>query len=104
MEARRTNQLERCSKYIGVSKNGNNWQVLITMNKQKTYCGTFETQIQAALVYDFHSIAFNGVKAKANFSYDKVFIKDMIISYIDNDNKFDPKFFEERVKALLEEE
>jgi len=44
-EVRRSHQQERCSKYIGVSKNGNNWQVLITMKKQKTYCGTFETQV-----------------------------------------------------------
>ena len=101
VDSRRSNVQERCSKYIGVSKNGNNWQVLITMNKQKTYWRTFETQIQAALVYDFYSIAFNRGKAKANFSYGIQFIKDMIQSYFENDNKFDPGLFEGRIKAQL---
>ena len=45
------------SKYRGVSKNGNQWQVLIMINKSKsTYAGTYTTEDFAARVYDFLSI------------------------------------------------
>ncbi|CAI2373797.1 unnamed protein product [Moneuplotes crassus] len=94
---------DRGSKYIGVSKNGNNWQVLITMNKHKTYLGTF-TKIQAALVYDFHSIAFNGAKAKVNFTYTADCVRDMINSYFSNGNKFNPQQFEDRVQDQVDDE
>lgn len=44
------------AKYIGVSKNGNNWQSLIVINNTKVYMGTYKTQQEAATIFDFHSM------------------------------------------------
>jgi len=59
------------SIYIGVSKNGPNWQALITVHKRKTYIGTYATQIEAAKAFDRYSILLNNLTAKTNFSYTK---------------------------------
>ena len=37
-------------------KNGENWQVLINYGKFKKYIGTFSSEKQAAITYDFYSI------------------------------------------------
>ena len=58
----------RGSKYRGVSKNGNRWQILIMINKSKsTYAGTYTTEDFAARVYDILSIKNRGNKAMTNF-------------------------------------
>lgn len=59
----------RRSKFIGVSRNGKNWQVLINVGDMKKYIGTYSSQHKAAIAYDFYSIALHGTKAKTNFSY-----------------------------------
>mmetsp|Transcript_31313 Transcript_31313/g.35763 ORF Transcript_31313/g.35763 Transcript_31313/m.35763 type:complete len:129 (-) Transcript_31313:130-516(-) len=46
----------RSSNYIGVSRNGDNWQVLINNGKFKKYIGTFSNEKEAAIAYDFYSI------------------------------------------------
>ena len=64
---KRRNSSGRRSKYIGVSKNNQNWQVLITVANSKKYIGTFLTEKEAAIAYDFYSIALHGAKATTNF-------------------------------------
>jgi hypothetical protein len=93
----------RASKFKGVSKNGNNWQVLININYNKKYVGTFETEVQAALAYDFYAISFHKLEAKTNFSYSQELIADMISGYLSNNNEFIPRNFEDRVKPKGEQ-
>ena len=72
----------RRSRYVGVSKNSNNWQVLINMNNQKVYIGSYPTQEEAAVVYDFYSIVVHGKKAKTNFYYDRDTLLYMVNSFM----------------------
>lgn len=83
----------RRSMYIGVSKNGQNWQVLINMGKFKKYIGTYPTEKEAAIVYDFYSICLHLKKAKTNFTYKRDVLFDMIHSFKQNDNTLDPVMF-----------
>ena len=59
----------RGSKYRGVSKNGNQWQVLIMINKKKKYIGNYKNEEEAASSYDIVAIQNHGSKAKTNFYY-----------------------------------
>ena len=59
----------RGSKYRGVSKNGNQWQVLIMINKKKRYIGNYKNEEEAASSYDIVAIQNHGNKAKTNFYY-----------------------------------
>ena len=72
------------SRYIGVSKNGPNWQALICINKHKTYIGSFDTQIEAAKAFDMYSILINDLGAKTNFSYTKKDLLKIISDYNDS--------------------
>ena len=46
-------EINRGSKYIGVSKNGKQgWQVWICVDKQKTYLATHQDQVKAAKIFD----------------------------------------------------
>jgi hypothetical protein len=83
----------RRSMFIGVSKNGQNWQVLINMGKFKKYIGTYPTEKEAAIAYDFYSICLHLKKAKTNFTYDRDVLLDMIQCYKENKNVFDPVRF-----------
>ena len=60
----------RSSKYRGVSKNGNYWQVLIMINKKKFYLGNYPSEDLAARIYDIQAIKSRGIKARTNFVYD----------------------------------
>ena len=60
---------KRSSKFRGVSKNGNSWQVLMMFNNNKSYIGTYYTEEFAARIYDIVSIQRMGINAKTNFSY-----------------------------------
>ena len=60
---------QRGSKYRGVSKNGNQWQVLIMINKKKRYIGNYKNEEEAASSYDIVAIQNHGSKAKTNFYY-----------------------------------
>lgn len=66
---------QRTSKYRGVSKNGNKWQVLMMINKKNCYCGSYPTEELAARIYDIQAIKNWGVKAKTNFTYNNIQIK-----------------------------
>ena len=63
------NRGQRGSKYRGVSKNGNQWQVLIMINKKKRYIGNYKNEEEAASSYDIVAIQNHGSKAKTNFYY-----------------------------------
>jgi hypothetical protein len=52
-------KLSRRSQYIGVSKNGLNWQVLVNIGLNKHYIGTYEDEIEAAVAYDFYAFVLH---------------------------------------------
>jgi hypothetical protein len=66
---------KRGSKFRGVSKNGNQWQVLIMVNKKKRYVGSYSQEEEAARNYDKVALQHHGTKAKTNFYYseDEIF-------------------------------
>ena len=59
----------RGSKFRGVSRNGNQWQVLIMVNKKKRYVGSYSNEEEAARAYDKVALQNHGTKAKTNFDY-----------------------------------
>jgi hypothetical protein len=61
----------RGSKYRGISKNGNSWQILLMVNSKKKYLGTLQSEELAAKFYDKVAIQYQGAKAKTNFPYNK---------------------------------
>ena len=87
----------RGSNYVGVSKNGENWQVLINWGKFKKYIGTFKNEKEAAISYDFFSICLHASKAKTNFTYSSTLIAEMVESYDRNTKTFDALRFIDRV-------
>ena len=60
---------KRSSRFRGVSKNGNQWQVLMMHKKGKSYIGSYSSEEYAARIYDFLVIKYRGVKARTNFKY-----------------------------------
>ena len=76
------------SKYRGVSKNGNKWQVLIMKNNKKYYKGSYLSEEIAARIYDIMAIKYFGIKARTNFIYNHIQIKKIKESKIniDSDN------------------
>ena len=73
----------KSSKYRGVSRNKNNWQVFLMMNRRKTYVGTYPSEEIAARVYDILSIKYRGLKAITNFIYNndqKKMIKEIDVN------------------------
>jgi hypothetical protein len=77
----------RRSKYRGVSKNGNQWQVLFMVNNSKSYVGTYTTEDLAARVYDIMAIKNRGNKAKTNFIYSETQIRKIFNTDIDIKSK-----------------
>ena len=68
----------RGSKYRGVSRNGNQWQVLIMVNKKKRYVGSYSREEEAARAYDKVALQNHGVKAKTNFDYTKQQVEEIL--------------------------
>lgn len=60
---------KRSSRFRGVSKNGNQWQVLFMYKKGKSYVGSYTSEEIAAKIYDILSIKYRGIKARTNFKY-----------------------------------
>ena len=83
----------RRSRYVGVLRNREKWQVLLNEGKIKKYIGTYPTEVEAAIVNDFYSIGINGLLAKTNFSYSHSQVVAMITSYFNNKCNFDPSIF-----------
>ena len=65
------------SKFRGVSRNGNQWQVLIMSNNKKYYLGSYRSEEFAAKVYDIFAIKMKGIKARTNFTYNNIQIKNI---------------------------
>lgn len=63
----RRKQSNRRSNFIGVSKNGPSWQAMITVNKHKTYIGTYKDERDAAIAFDFYSTLIYNMNGKTNF-------------------------------------
>lgn len=68
----------RKSKYRGVSRNGNQWQVLIMIKNSKRYIGSYSTEEKAAQAYDKVAIHYHKTKAKTNFFYNQEEIKQIL--------------------------
>ena len=81
------------SNFIGVSKNGNNWQALVVIDNIKVYLGTYKTQKEAATIFDFHSIVVHYMWAKVNFDYTASDVIRMIQIFKENGNEFAAKMF-----------
>ena len=69
---------KRRSKFRGVSKNGNQWQVLLMHNKGKSYVGSYSSEEFAAKIYDILAIKLRGIKARTNFKYTYEQIKKIV--------------------------
>ena len=78
---------KRGSKYRGVSKNGNQWQVLMMFRHSKSYIGSYSSEEIAARVYDISSIKHKGVKAITNFNYSPKQINNILSNDIDYKEK-----------------
>ena len=91
---------KRSSKYRGVSKNGNQWQVLIMVNKSKTYIGTYSSESIAARIYDIIAIKNRGIKARTNFAYSK----NQLNKICNNDIDIKAKNINEVIYKLLKED
>ena len=65
------------SKFRGVSRNGNNWQVLMMKNNKKYYLGNYPSEELAARVYDVYAIKMRGINARTNFPYNNAQIKNI---------------------------
>ena len=65
--------------------------ISITINKRKTYIGSYESEQDAAVAFDFHCILLHSLRAKTNFSYSKANIVNMIANYKENNNYFNPE-------------
>ena len=91
---------KRSSKCRGVSKNGNQWQVLIMVNKSKTYIGTYSSESIAARIYDIIAIKNRGIKARTNFVYSK----NQLTKICNNDIDIKAKNINEVIYKLLKED
>ena len=78
---------KRSSRFRGVSKNGNQWQVLMMINKHKTYIGSYASEEFAARIYDVLAIKNRGMKARTNFIYSCKQIKNICEKDIDIKSK-----------------
>ena len=78
---------QRSSKYRGVSKNGNQWQVLFMNHKNKTYIGSYKSEEVAARIYDILSIKKKGISARTNFTYNMFQINKIQEMFIDIKSK-----------------
>lgn len=83
----------RQSKFIGVSKNGNYWQVLKNFNKVKKYIGGYTNELEAAIAYDFYSMVIDHKRARTNFSYTKEEVKEMVNQFVANNQQFVPSLY-----------
>ena len=77
-ESMNNGKKSRRSRFRGVSKNGNHWQVLIMVKKKKKYLGSYSSEEEAARIYDREALKFHGNKAKTNYLYSKEEIENII--------------------------
>lgn len=87
----------RRSVYRGVSRNGKQWQTIISYKRIGKYVGLYKTQEIAARVYDIISIKNKGIKAQTNFKYNVNQIQKISEANID----FKSKNIEEIISNLI---
>lgn len=80
-KVQRRNRSTRRSSFIGVSRNGPNWQAMISINKRKSYIGTYSSEKEAAVAFDYYSVIIHGLSAKTNYSYTKPGLIDLIFKF-----------------------
>lgn len=91
----------RRSRYIGVCKNRSNYQALVNYKMLKKYIGTYRTESEAALMFDFYSIALHGLqKVSTNFTYKAQLLQEMIEDFMVNES-IDPLKYVCRVSHQL---
>ena len=88
----------RRSKCIGVSKNPRTWQALINVGKIKKYIGTYSTEKEAAIAYDFFALGLHGLEAYTNYGYDSYLLQEMIVGY-KCDSNLEPARYSTRVQV-----
>lgn len=81
----------RGSRYRGVSKNKNKWQMMIMINQKKVYIGAIQNEFDAARYYDHIAIISQGLSAKTNFKYSASKIQSIISDY-DMDSEDNSRF------------
>lgn len=97
----------RGSKYRGVSRNKNKWQMMIMINQKKVYVGAIGNEHDAAKYYDSIAIICQGLSAKTNFSYDSKKIKQILNEYdvySDAPNSNTPTLEPKKMESVYEEE
>mgnify|MGYP000935219429 CR=1 FL=1 len=75
----------RGSKFRGVSRNKNKWQMMIMINQNNIYLGGIKNDELAAKFYDKIAIISKGVNAQTNFAYKASQIEEIL-------NEFDFDF------------
>ena len=84
---RRRKKTNTSSKYKGVCKMGNKYRVRIAYNGERIYLGFFDTEIEAARMYDKKAIELYGNHAICNFQNDGSDNPYLINAYPDILNK-----------------
>ena len=64
-----TKHPEKRSRYIGVSKNGTNWQSLVVVGNEKIYIATTPSEKKAAEIVDFYTLLHRLKQGKLNSDY-----------------------------------
>ena len=88
---------KRSSRYRGVSKNGNGWQVIMKFKEEKSYIGTFYSEELAARIYDIISIKRMGINTKTNFFYNN----EQILRIVDTNLDFKSPNISEIISELI---
>ena len=63
------NPIYKRSKFRGVLRKGKTWQVNIMINRNKNYIGNFNSEEEAAKVYDEYAMKYHKEKARLNFPH-----------------------------------
>ena len=97
----------RGSKFRGVSRNKNKWQMMIMINQKKVYVGAIASENDAAKYYDSIAIICQGLSAKTNFNYDSKKIKQILSEYdvySDAPNSNTPTLEPKKIESVDDEE
>jgi Holliday junction resolvase len=59
----------RGSPFMGVSKNGKSWQILVMVESEKIYLCSSKNLYEAATLYDLTIIQVKGMSGRTNFQW-----------------------------------
>jgi hypothetical protein len=74
--------------------------VLKNFNQIKKYVGGYTEELEAAISYDFYSMIIDMEQARTNFDYSIDLLKEMIDSFLQNNQKFQPKAYTHTILSL----